>query len=199
MASRVFAIAVLGFAVATSAQQGSSPNSGSPPASSSGAQQTSSSSQRLTPPHSNRVQADDLGSDLGDSSSKDTQIDLEPPENDATAHPKSSSVVEESEAGISPGGISEFKTWDPHKAAKEIEVGNFYFKRGNYRAAEQRYRDALNYKQNDAMATFKLAVSLEKLGVFDDARAEYENYLKILPHGPETEQAQKALDRLKAR
>jgi hypothetical protein len=57
----------------------------------------------------------------------------------------------------------------------------------------------LNYKQNDAMATFKLAVSLEKLGVFDDARAEYENYLKILPHGPETEQAQKALDRLKAR
>jgi hypothetical protein len=32
----------------------------------------------------------------------------------------------------------------------------------------------------------------------DDALSEYESYLKILPHGPEAEQAQKAIDRLKA-
>jgi Tfp pilus assembly protein PilF len=95
-------------------------------------------------------------------------------------------------------GITEFHTWDPHKAAKSIEVGNFYFKRGNYRAAEDRYREALRYKENDAVATIRLAVCLEKLGVLDDARNEYESYLKILPHGPESEQAQKAIERLKA-
>lgn len=107
----------------------------------------------------------------------------------------------EAEAGISGGGsgITEFHTWDPHKAAKSIEVGDFYFKRKNYRAAEERYREALRYKENDAAATFRLAVSLEKLGVLDDARSEYESYLKILPHGPEAEQAQKAVDRLKAK
>jgi hypothetical protein len=49
------------------------------------------------------------------------------------------------------------------------------------------------------VATIRLATCLEKLGVLDDARAEYESYLKILPHGPEAEQAQKALSRLKAR
>lgn len=96
-------------------------------------------------------------------------------------------------------GISEFHTWDPHRAAKSIEVGDFYFKRGNYRGAEERYREALRYKDNDAVATIKLAASLEKLGILDDARLEYESYLKILPHGPEAGQAQKAIDRLKVR
>jgi Flp pilus assembly protein TadD len=144
------------------------------------------------------VQADDLGSELGQSSSKDTQIDLDPPEDDAKAHPQSSAAVAEAAAGISgSNGVTEFHTWDPHKAAKNIEVGDFYFKRKNYRAAEGRYRDALRYKDNDALATIKLAVCLEKLGVLDDARAEYESYLKILPHGPQAEEAQKAIDRLK--
>jgi tetratricopeptide (TPR) repeat protein len=145
------------------------------------------------------VQADDLGSEMGESSSKDTQIDLSPPDDDSKMHPKSSAAVAEAEIGMpgSASGVTEFHTWDPHKAAKSIEVGDFYFRRKNYRAAEGRYRDALQYKDNDAVATIRLAECLEKLGVLDDARAEYESYLKILPHGPESAQAQKAIDRLK--
>jgi Flp pilus assembly protein TadD len=76
-------------------------------------------------------------------------------------------------------------------------VGDFYFKRRNYRAAEERYREALRYKDNDALATFRLAICLEKLGILDDARAEYESYLKILPHGPQSSEALKAISRLK--
>jgi Flp pilus assembly protein TadD len=176
-------------------KQTSAPNDSTPSASKSDQQ---SQAPNLEPPRSDRVQADDLGSALGDSSSKDTEQDLTPPKDDAKAHPNSSSTVAEEEAGIKPGGISEFHTWDPQKAAKDIEVGNFYFKRGNYKAAEDRFREALTYKENDAVATFRLAESLEKLGVLDDARAEYESYLKILPHGPEAPQAQKALEKLKA-
>ena len=48
------------------------------------------------------------------------------------------------------------------------------------------------------MATIRLAVCLEKLRIWDDARAEYESYLKILPHGPQASEAQKAINRLKA-
>jgi hypothetical protein len=40
-------------------------------------------------------------------------------------------------------------------------------------------------------------MSLEKLGILDDARSEYESYLRILPHGPQATEAQKAIDRLK--
>jgi tetratricopeptide (TPR) repeat protein len=150
------------------------------------------------PPRSDRVQADDLGSDIGESSSKETQTDLSPPEDDAKAHPKSSAAVAEAEAETLGGksGITEFHVYDPHRAAKSIEIGDFYFKRKNYRAAEERYREALRYKDNDATATIRLAISLEKLGILDDARNVYESYLKILPHGPESEQAQKAIDRL---
>jgi Tetratricopeptide repeat len=153
----------------------------------------------MEPPRSDRVQVGDLESSVGESSSKDTQVDLSPPADDARAHPQSSAAVADAEAEVLGGnGVSEFHTWDPHKAAKSVEVGDFYFKKRNYRAAEGRYREALHYKDNDAIATIRLAICLEKLGILDDARAEYESYLKILPHGPQASEAQKAIDRLKA-
>jgi tetratricopeptide (TPR) repeat protein len=153
----------------------------------------------MAPPRSDRVQVEDLDPEVGDSSSKDTQIDSSVPADDAKAHPQSSEAVADAEAkALGSGGITELQTWDPHKAAKDVEVGDFYFRRKNYRAAEDRYREALRYKDNDAVATIRLAVCLEKLGILDDARAEYESYLKILPHGPQAPEAQKAIDRLKA-
>lgn len=126
-------------------------------------------------------------------------MDLSPPADDAKAHPQSSTALADAEAAsLGSGGIAEFHTWDPHKAAKSVEVGDFYFRRKNYRAAEDRYREALRYKDNDAVATIRLAECLEKLGISDDALAEYQSYLKILPHGPQASEAQKGIDRLKA-
>lgn len=152
----------------------------------------------LAAPRSDRVNAGTLGDEIGESSSKDTQIDLSPPENDARAHPKSADAVADAELETEAGSnVGEFHVWDPHKAAKSVEVGDFYFKRKNYRAAEDRYREALHYKDNDAIATFRLAVCLEKLDRPEDARTEYESYLKILPHGPLAEEAQKSIERLK--
>jgi Flp pilus assembly protein TadD len=152
----------------------------------------------LAPPRSDRVQVEDLGPGVGESSSKDAPVDLGAPADDAKAHPQSSDAIANAEAEALSNGITEFHTFDPHKAAKDVEVGDFYFRRRNYHAAEERYRDALHYKENDATATIRLAVCLEKLGILDDARSEYESYLKILPHGPQAEQAQKAVERLKA-
>jgi len=101
------------------------------------------------------------------------------------------------DAEVSSGtDVKEFHPWDPHKAAKDIEVGDFYFKRQNYRAAEDRYREALIYKENDAAATIRLARSLEKLNRPDEARQAYESFLKILPYGREAQEAQKAIERL---
>jgi len=151
-------------------------------------------SPRLTPPRSDSVNARDLGENSGDSSSKSTQIDLSPPADDTKAHPGSSEILVDEGSGD--GG--EVHPWDPHKAAKDVEVGDYYFKKKNYRAAESRYREALYYKDNDAVATYRLAVCLEKMDQPDDARAEYESYLQILPHGPQAEEATKAIERLKA-
>ena len=80
--------------------------------------------------------------------------------------------------------------------AKDLEAGDFYLKGKNYRAAELRFREALNYKPDHPEATFKLAESLDKLRKNDEARDMYQTYLKILPNGPFAEQARKALQRL---
>jgi tetratricopeptide (TPR) repeat protein len=128
------------------------------------------------------------------SSSKDTRIDLSPPADDAKKHPQSGAAVMDSEDA---GGVQDFQAWDPHKAAKDIEVGDFYYKRKNYRAALDRYKEALTYKPNDALANFRLGECEEKTGSPEQAVNYYEAYLKILPHGPLAPDAQKALERLK--
>jgi tetratricopeptide (TPR) repeat protein len=171
------------------------PNSQAPDSASS----RSARSPNLAPPRSDRVNADALGGEPGESSSKETKVDLSPPADDDKAHPQSSDLlVDESRGAGANADVSEFHPWNPHKAAKDVEVGDFYFKRKNYRAAGDRYREALYYKDNDADATFRLAVCLEKMDQPDEARQEYESYLKILPHGPQSGDAQKAVDRLKA-
>jgi tetratricopeptide (TPR) repeat protein len=172
------------------------PNSQAPDSASSPASKPSAPhNPTLAPPRSDRINANDL--EDGESSSRDSAIDLSPPPDDEKTHPQSSDMLMDVEGAPGNAGVGEFHPWNPHKAAKDIEVGDFYFKRKNYRAAEDRYREALLYKENDAIATFRLAVCLEKMDQPDDARREYENYLKILPHGPQSEEAQKAVQRLK--
>jgi len=173
----------------SSTSPSSAPKQSSP--SSNASKPAAQSSPSWSPPRSDSVNIRDLGAEEGESSSKDTQVDLSPPPDDDKAHPHSGNVL------VDEGSSSEEHPWDPHRAAKDIEVGDFYFKRKNYRAAEDRYREALYYKDNDALATYHLAICLEKMDRPDEALAQYESYLKILPHGPEAENAKKAIERLK--
>ena len=120
-----------------------------------------------------------------ESSSKQTQIDLSPPADDAAKHPNSDIP-----------DISEMHTWNPHKAQKDIEVGEFYLKRKNYRAAEDRFREALEYKPGDAVATYRLAEALDGLGHYPEAIKNYQEYLKIPSNEKFAPDARKALARL---
>jgi tetratricopeptide (TPR) repeat protein len=126
------------------------------------------------------------GQSSGESSSRSTKTDLSPPPGEAPA------------PGV--GGASdvhELKPWDPHKADKNVEVGDFYFKQKNYRAAESRYSEALYWQDNHAIAMFRLAEAEEKLGKFGEARKNYAAYLKILPDGDFSAPAKQGLERLK--
>jgi tetratricopeptide (TPR) repeat protein len=126
----------------------------------------------------------------GESSSRSTIIDLAPPKDDARNHPESSAGDDQ------PGDVSETKKWDPHRAAKNLEVGDYYFNRQNYIGAESRYQEALVYKDNFAEAMFKLAVTEEKLDHPDDARKYYGLYLKTLPEGDHAQESRAGLARL---
>ena len=125
------------------------------------------------------------------SSSNDSRGDISPPSGDAK-HP--GAVIKDS----STGDVMETKPWNPHEADKDVEVGTFYFKRGNYKGAEARFRDALNWQDNDAEAMYRLGETLQKEGRTAEARPYYEGYLKILPRGPFANDCRKELDKLDA-
>jgi tetratricopeptide (TPR) repeat protein len=133
-----------------------------------------------------------------ESSSHDTRVDISPPKDDAKNHPASKDAVEDLEGSeaLDASGVQEFHPWNPMKALKSMEVGDFYFKRKNYRAALERYKEALYYKNGDALASYRIAVCQEKLGDKSEARKYYEQYLKILPEGPLAKDAHSSLDRM---
>jgi len=144
----------------------------------------------------------------GESSSRSSVIDLSPPKGDAANHPESSTGLEKND------DVSETKKWDPHRAGKNVEVGDYYFNRKNYAAAASRYEEALEYKDNYADAMFKLAVAEEKLWdelakdvrrpagfepqshYLDEARKYFQLYLKTLPEGEHAQEAKDAIARL---
>jgi tetratricopeptide (TPR) repeat protein len=134
-----------------------------------------------------------------ESSSRDTRIDISPPKDDAKKHPNSADAVSDLTADDkpeAPSDVQEFHPWNPMKAIKDIEVADYYFKRKNYRAALDRYKEALYYKENDAVSTFRIGQCQEKIGSKDEAKKYYEQYLKILPEGPFANEAHSSLDRL---
>jgi len=149
--------------------------------------------QNQAPPRSDR----DREAEAGQSSSRDTRGDLSPPKDDAKNHPNSGVVASDPEAEPS-GDVQEMHPWNPYRALKDDEVGDYYFKRKSYRAALARYQDALVWKEKDAVANFRMAQCYEKLDQPDQAITHYQEYLKILPEGPFAKEAQKALQKLKA-
>jgi tetratricopeptide (TPR) repeat protein len=151
------------------------------------------SGQNQAPPRSDQ----DKNADAGQSSSRDTRVDLSPPKDDAKDHPHSGVTPSDTEAET-PADVQEMHPFNPYRALKDDEVGDYYMKRKSYKAALARYQDALVWKDNDAVANFRMAQCYEKLDQPDEALAHYQEYLKILPGGPFAKDAQKSLQKLKA-
>ena len=130
----------------------------------------------------------------GESSSRDTRIDISPPKDDDKNHSKSGAA--EPESSNESADVHELHPFNPYRANKDNEVGDYYYKRKNYKAALARYQDALAFKQNDALANFHMAQCYEKLDQPDDAIVHFKEYLRILPQGPLSKEAKKALEKL---
>jgi tetratricopeptide (TPR) repeat protein len=170
---RLILLAVIGLSVCTFAQQQTAPANDAPP----------------------RSDQEESKAAPGESSSRDTRIDLSPPKDDDKNRPKSGA---DADVGDEPSDVHELHPFNPHRAAKDIEVGGYYYKRKNYKAALARYQDALAFKENDAVANFQMALCYEKLDQPDEAITHFKEYLRILPQGPLSKDAKKALAKLGA-
>jgi tetratricopeptide (TPR) repeat protein len=63
----------------------------------------------------------------------------------------------------------EVREHNPEKAKKNVEVGDFYQKKGNLAAAEERFRIAIDYNVKWDEAYEKLVKVLEKQGKYEEA------------------------------
>ena len=91
----------------------------------------------------------------------------EPPEEDESQAPKEYS-------------------FNPLEAEKNLKVGTYYFKKGNYKAALNRFREATKWNPNYAEAFLKLGESEEKM---KDMKAAHEAYAKFLELAPDSKEA----------
>jgi len=87
-------------------------------------------------------------------------------------------------------------TWDPLRAEKDLEVGQFYMKRGDLDAAIDRFQDATTAKPGYAVPFRFLAEAQEKKGLRKQAIKSYQRYLDLYPHAEDGDKVRKKMDKL---
>lgn len=83
--------------------------------------------------------------------------------------------------------------FNPLEAVRNITAGNFYFKKGNYRAASRRYLEASKWDPTSAEAMLRLGEADEKLHDFPAARESYEKFIMMSSDAKEIESVKKKL------
>ena len=85
---------------------------------------------------------------------------------------------------------------DDEREAEDLNVARFYRDRGNWNAAYQRSKDAVQHQSDDPDAHLLLAETAEKLNKRDEAIAEYKAILTLDSSDAQLKAARKALARL---
>ncbi len=86
---------------------------------------------------------------------------------------------------------------DPQKAKEHVEIGDFYYKRKNYTAAAERYREAIQFNPKWAKAYEKLVGALEKQNSFVEAVEVCEQFVRSSDSSKEVKRFQEWSIKLK--
>jgi tetratricopeptide (TPR) repeat protein len=102
------------------------------------------------------------------------QQEQQPPEEDESLKPKEYS-------------------FNPLEAEHDVQIGNYYLKKGSLKAAMNRFREATRWNPSYAEAFLRLGETEEKLKDKQAAREAYTKYLALSPDGKEAESVKKKL------
>ena len=89
-------------------------------------------------------------------------------------------------------------TWDPLRAEKDLEVGQYYMRKGDVDAAIDRFQDATTAKPGYAIPFRFLGEAQEKKGLKKQAIASYSRYLDLYPHAEDGDKIRKKIDKLRS-
>lgn len=108
------------------------------------------------------------------------QQQQEPPEEDESLTPKEYS-------------------FNPLQANKELQIGNYYFKKKNYRAAAKRFLEATKWNPTSAEAYLRLGEAEDKLKDTTAAHQAYSKYLELAPDAKNVTEIKKRLTKAASR
>jgi tetratricopeptide (TPR) repeat protein len=86
--------------------------------------------------------------------------------------------------------------WDPLRAEKDLEVGQYYMRKGDVDAAIDRFQDATVAKPGYAIPFRFLGEAQEKKGLKKQAIKSYQRYLDLYPHAEDGDKIRKKIDKL---
>jgi tetratricopeptide (TPR) repeat protein len=87
-------------------------------------------------------------------------------------------------------------TWDPLRAEKDLEVGQYYMHKGDVDAAIDRFQDATLAKPGYAVPFRYLGEAQEKKGLKKQAIKSYQRYLDLVPRADDADKIRKKIDKL---
>ncbi len=88
-------------------------------------------------------------------------------------------------------------SFNPLRAEKELTVGNYYFKKGSYRAAANRYREATKWNPGYGEAWLRLGEAAAKQKDTTAEKEAFAKYLEISPDAKDAPEIRKKLEKLK--
>lgn len=86
--------------------------------------------------------------------------------------------------------------WDPLRAEKDMQVGEYYMHKGDLDAAIDRFEDATLAKPGYAVPFRFLGEAQEKKGLKKQAIKSYQRYLDLYPKAEDKDKVQKRIDKL---
>jgi tetratricopeptide (TPR) repeat protein len=99
----------------------------------------------------------------------------------AKKEPQKSQEVEPPEEDDSAKIAKKEYSFNPIQSGKEVQIGNYYFKKGSFKSAKNRFDEATKWDPGNAEAWMRLGDACEKLKEDKGAREAYAKYLEIAP------------------
>jgi len=88
-------------------------------------------------------------------------------------------------------------TWDPLRAEKDLQVGQYYLHKGDMDAAIDRFQDAAEAKPGYAIPFRFLGEAQERKGLKRDALKSYTRYLDLYPRAEDKDKIEKKIEKLR--
>lgn len=85
--------------------------------------------------------------------------------------------------------------FDPLEAKRNVQIGDFYWRKGDYIGAKNRYLRAIKFNPNSAEAYYKLGKAEDKLHNTAAAKAALKKAIQIAPDSKIAREAKKQLTR----